>query len=203
LFTPDGQVLLQCDGFTMHEVQRDFLANGPAAKGARSSPTPAALPPGSGIEPGTGVQLVLDLLGTRAPRHVAVRPFRDGRPAPVAVAQVAAVAAAAAAAEPTASAPARTAPVSAPAAPERAEAPGGADELAGRIHRLWSTALVISDISGSDDFFELGGNSLAAIDLAAMVRKELGVELNIAILFDYPTLSQFTEALRAQGGIRG
>jgi NAD(P)-dependent dehydrogenase (short-subunit alcohol dehydrogenase family)/acyl carrier protein len=76
---------------------------------------------------------------------------------------------------------------------------GGDDAIVERTRRLWGAVLGTTEISASDDFFELGGNSLAAIDLVAMVRKEFGVELNVAMLFDHPTLGALADALRTQG----
>jgi acyl carrier protein len=163
---------------------------------------PAELPSGSGIEPETAVRLLLDLLDARAPRHVAVRPFRGGQPVPLAgSAPVAPASPAVAVAPAVNSAPAaRPAPPTPPAAVDApVVADSGGDEIVERTRRLWATVLGRPEISASDDFFELGGNSLAAIDLVAMVQKEFGVELNVAMLFDYPTLGGLADALRTQG----
>jgi acyl carrier protein len=39
---------------------------------------------------------------------------------------------------------------------------------------LWAAALGSDDVGEGDDFFELGGNSLTAIDLMARIRAEFG-----------------------------
>ena len=44
-----------------------------------------------------------------------------------------------------------------------------------------------------DGFFEMGGNSLVAVQLAARMREELAVELPIAVLFDHPTVRAMAE----------
>lgn len=56
-----------------------------------------------------------------------------------------------------------------------------------RLRRLWAGVLVEDDIAPDADFFDLGGNSLTAVDLMAKVRAEFGVDLGVATLFDYPT----------------
>ena len=61
---------------------------------------------------------------------------------------------------------------------------------------MWAAALGSDDVGEGDDFFELGGNSLTAIDLMARIRAEFGVELNIALLFDHPTLEGVAEVVR-------
>ncbi|WP_431873285.1 SDR family NAD(P)-dependent oxidoreductase [Amycolatopsis sacchari] len=168
IFTPGGQVLVECEGFTLHVVGRDVL-----------TASREEAPPRAGIEPETGVRMLFDLLGARAVRQVAVRPHRDGeavRPVPE---------------------PVEVAPEAAPA-PEPEPLPAG-DDIVARTRRLWGAVLGTDDISATDDFFELGGNSLAAIDLVSRVRKEFGIELNVAMLFDYPTLGALSDALRAIG----
>ena len=63
---------------------------------------------------------------------------------------------------------------------------------------MWASALGSDDIGEGEDFFELGGNSLSAIDLMARIRAEFGVELNIALLFDHSTLDGVTEVVRGR-----
>jgi acyl carrier protein len=205
----------------MRQFQRDFLAESQAQSQSQSRAQPSPtfdadedpdavkvpwLEPGDGIDPELGARLLLDLLSSRAPRHVTVRPFKNGRPVPLDPRPAAAGPDAVALARPLEQAPerapaARSRPAPAvPPAPVRSGPPApAAGDLAARLMRIWSTVLGRPEIGIDDDFFELGGNSLAAIDLMTMARKEFGVDLSIAALFDYPTLGALTEALRAQG----
>ncbi|MET7836422.1 phosphopantetheine-binding protein, partial [Micromonospora sediminicola] len=78
---------------------------------------------------------------------------------------------------------------SASAAPAAvAAADTGDDDTAARLLRLWSEVLGVDEIGLDDDFFELGGNSLVAVQLIAQVRKVAGVKLPMRTLFDASTV---------------
>jgi len=210
IVAPDGQVVVECEGFTLHAVSSTFRADasGRAAALSRSGQFAPAPGGGRGIEPEAGVSLLFDLLRSRPARQVAVRPFQDGRPVPIVrstgvpVLSPVTVPVPVSAPQTVAAAAAAWAGAAAPSgptpAPERAAA-GSDGTVVERTRRLWGSVLGTTDISESDDFFDLGGNSLAAIDLVSMVRKEFGVELNVAMLFDYPTLGALVDALRDRG----
>jgi len=53
------------------------------------------------------------------------------------------------------------------------------------------------DASMDDDFFDLGGNSLSAVQLMASIRERLDVDLSIGLLFEYPTVRQLATAVDA------
>ncbi|WP_433330232.1 SDR family NAD(P)-dependent oxidoreductase [Spirillospora sp. CA-294931] len=60
-------------------------------------------------------------------------------------------------------------------------------ELEATIARLFAEVLGGEGIGIEDDFFELGGNSLVAVQLLALVRKQLGARLPMRSLFEEPT----------------
>jgi nonribosomal peptide synthetase DhbF len=49
-----------------------------------------------------------------------------------------------------------------------------------------------------DDDFDLGGNSLSAVELMSRIRDSFGIELNIAMIFDAPTLDGLTRLIDEQ-----
>jgi acyl carrier protein len=57
-------------------------------------------------------------------------------------------------------------------------------ELAG----IWSDILGVRPVGLHDSFFELGGNSLSALQLVARIRQSLDVELPLAWLFEEPAI---------------
>ena len=83
-----------------------------------------------------------------------------------------------------------TTPQPAPVAARSARAPG----TGARLRQLWLAVLGEQEIGPDTDFFDLGGNSLTAVELMAEVRTEFGVELRTIVLFEHPTLA----ALAAQ-----
>lgn len=62
------------------------------------------------------------------------------------------------------------------------------------LARLWEEALGIDAIAVDDDFFQLGGHSLLLTKLAARARKQLGIRLPLARLFEVPTIAGWLAA---------
>src|SRR5439155_24337079 len=73
------------------------------------------------------------------------------------------------------------------------------DSVETRLRALWVRAIGRPDIDVHDDFFDLGGNSLSAVELMSDIRGAFDVDLSIAALFDYPTISSLATALAEQG----
>jgi acyl transferase domain-containing protein/thioesterase domain-containing protein/acyl carrier protein len=69
------------------------------------------------------------------------------------------------------------------------------------IAEVWRELLGVDDVSGDDDFFALGGHSLAAVRLFARIRKQFAVDLPLATLFEAPTLSSLAAIVAQRGGI--
>jgi amino acid adenylation domain-containing protein len=64
------------------------------------------------------------------------------------------------------------------------------DALEAALAALWQELLGLERVGRNDHFFELGGHSLLAVQLAALVRQRLGVELALRELFANPVLAQ-------------
>ena len=62
-------------------------------------------------------------------------------------------------------------------------------ELETELARIWQGLFGIERVGVNDDFFELGGDSLLAMQLAAHLLKSLGVELPLRSLFEAPTVA--------------
>jgi amino acid adenylation domain-containing protein len=60
---------------------------------------------------------------------------------------------------------------------------------------VWAEVLHIEDVGTSDDFFDLGGNSLLAVKLMSRIRDEFGTTLPIAALFETSTLAGLANIL--------
>jgi acyl carrier protein len=204
LVDADGRVLVHIEGFTMRQVDRTSLDGEPGASAVVEDVVrpvhPSALAANAGIPPAVGAELVLTLLSARTPEQVVVRPYVDGRPVAL----------------PDAARPARSKPTlgvaepaAVPVARQVLDHPGSATEPAAstangsvstieRLRALWVETLGIADIGPEDDFFELGGNSLSAVQLMSRVRDGFAVELSIALLFEAPTLDELSALLDQQ-----
>jgi hypothetical protein len=65
---------------------------------------------------------------------------------------------------------------------------------------IWTDLLPVERIGVHDDFFDLGGHSLAATRIAGRIRAEHGVDVPLTILFDEPTIERLGRRIEAMGG---
>lgn len=203
LITDDGRVVVDVEGFTMRRVESDFAFTEAVPDGPGASLKAGQDQGQTGIDPGLGVGLLLRLLESGPPRQVAVAPHRDGlpmrvpavNPAPLPAApppditdRLATTPAVTSFPSPRTSIP--------PASPSPSDSPGPAIE--DELRTLWSESLGYAEIGPDDDFFDIGGNSLTAVDLMSQIRDRFGVDLSIAVLFEHPTLRALAAELRLQ-----
>lgn len=84
-----------------------------------------------------------------------------------------------------------------PGAAGRAERPyvaprGPVEEL---VAELWQELLGRERVGVHDDFFEIGGHSLLAMQLLSRVRRTFSVELPLPVIFDRTTVEELAETL--------
>ncbi|MET0236200.1 MAG: amino acid adenylation domain-containing protein [Kibdelosporangium sp.] len=85
----------------------------------------------------------------------------------------------------------RALPEPASPAPPAAAATGPERALA----RIWADVLGVAEVGVHDNFFDLGGDSILGIQVAATVRAELGLAWPYQALFDRPTIAGLAAVL--------
>lgn len=86
--------------------------------------------------------------------------------------------------------------VTAPGRPVRTSVPP-ANDLERRIAQIWSATLGRPGIGRDDSFFDLGGNSLQATRLLALLDAELAVRITTRQLYEGPTVAAMSAAVAA------
>ncbi len=66
------------------------------------------------------------------------------------------------------------------------------------LMRIWGDILKTGDLSLSDNFFDIGGNSLLAISLTNRISKEFNVVLKALKVFEFPTIRDQAEFLSGE-----
>ncbi|HVU99840.1 MAG TPA: amino acid adenylation domain-containing protein, partial [Verrucomicrobiae bacterium] len=69
----------------------------------------------------------------------------------------------------------------------------GEKQLAG----IWKEVLRVKEVGIRDNFFDLGGNSLLAIQVISRIREQLQVELPLSAIFDTPSIETLARQLAA------
>ncbi len=63
------------------------------------------------------------------------------------------------------------------------------------IYNIWSEAMKIEEISTTDNFFEIGGNSLLAISVFSKIESAFNVDLGLRVFFDSPRIKDLAEVI--------
>jgi thioesterase domain-containing protein/acyl carrier protein len=69
------------------------------------------------------------------------------------------------------------------------------------LKKIWEECLEINSIGVEDNFFEIGGNSIQAAQMFSKIRKALGKQLPLAILFKASTIRQLAIYIKEDGGV--
>jgi acyl carrier protein len=71
-----------------------------------------------------------------------------------------------------------------------------ADEVTARLARIWCDVLGVGHATSADDFFELAGGSLEAVELAGRVSGEFNREITIVDILDFPSFQQLANHIQ-------
>lgn len=72
--------------------------------------------------------------------------------------------------------------------------PGTPTEVA--LAKFWADLLDIEGIGIHDNFFEVGGHSLIAIQLITRIQREFSVDISLHALFEAPTIAELAESIQ-------
>ena len=70
------------------------------------------------------------------------------------------------------------------------------DETEAVVVSVWEVVLGLPRVGIHDDFFALGGHSLAAAQIAARLGEALGVDVPVAAVFEAPTPAELARAVK-------
>jgi len=70
---------------------------------------------------------------------------------------------------------------------------GSDQDVSDQVKLIWCDVLGVTEITLNSDFFELGGDSLSAIQLTYKLNKYFGVNLSPDSLLDYSSFDTFME----------
>ena len=71
------------------------------------------------------------------------------------------------------------------------------DTIELQLTQIWSDILNVTPVGVTNNFFELGGNSILAVRLINQIQKQFQKHLPLATLFQSPTISELAELLRS------
>ena len=65
---------------------------------------------------------------------------------------------------------------------------------------IWVEVLGVKKVGINDNFFQLGGHSLKAIQLISRIRQTFSLEVTVRHLFSHPTVGELAAAVAAIAG---
>ncbi len=67
-----------------------------------------------------------------------------------------------------------------------------------QLAHLWCELLQVEEVGIDDSFFDLGGNSLAAVRMVSQYQSKFGREIPLVKVFQHPTIAKLLESLEAK-----
>jgi acyl transferase domain-containing protein/acyl carrier protein len=188
LLDDSGTEIVSIGEYVLRRIDPDTVlstvsgAPPPGTPAAHEGPDPAA-DPGRGIRPADGAEAFCRLLATPlGPQVIVTAVALPEFLAEVGGVNQQAVEGLAGAASPSLSG-------ARPARPRSENYLAPRTELEVAVARLFGEVLGGEEIGVADDFFDLGGNSLVAVQLIALIRKQVKVKLPMRSLFEEPTVA--------------
>jgi len=72
------------------------------------------------------------------------------------------------------------------------------DETTRQLTLIWRELLGVASIGPDENYFDLGGDSILAVQLFAQIEHTLGAKLSLATLFDAPTIRDLARVVRSE-----
>ena len=88
--------------------------------------------------------------------------------------------------------------------PVSAATPASGESIAARsdteraLLNIWQEILQLPEISMHDDFFSIGGHSLLAVRMFNQIRKRLGANLRLAVMYEHSTIASLAALIDGQ-----
>src|SRR5215831_6732327 len=77
------------------------------------------------------------------------------------------------------------------------------DDKTHQLRRIWQQLLGIDSVGLDQNYFDLGGDSILAVQLFAQIEQVFKVKLPVATLFDAPTIKELAQVLRRESPSSG
>ena len=81
------------------------------------------------------------------------------------------------------------------------EQPGGEDDPTSVMAAIWRELLGVPDVQAADNFFDLGSDSLLAVQMRSAVKDRLGIDLPIHALLERTTFGALLAAIRRSNNL--
>ena len=73
------------------------------------------------------------------------------------------------------------------------------NDIEQKVAQMWSDILGVNPVGVHDNFFDLGGHSLAAAQIVSRVAETFGQDLGLTALFETPTVASLAKAIARSG----
>ncbi|MEU9479451.1 acyl carrier protein [Streptomyces sp. NPDC048191] len=69
------------------------------------------------------------------------------------------------------------------------------------VSQIWADVIGIREADVDTNFFDLGGHSLLLMELVSQLNQKLGIDTDVLMLLEYPTVAAFTSRWNALEGL--